>query len=169
MSISSKGKSKSKLHAMNISIGKKGKKPKNELQWKKNLSTSHLGQPSYWKGKKLPEYVKEKIRIARMKQIIPTRDTRPEKIIQFNFSVRNILYQKHVVLIGQPDIFIEPNFCIFIDGDYWHSIPKVHKRDTYVNRELQKIGYKVFRIPEFAIKKYPNLITECLIGIIFSE
>lgn len=167
MSLASKGKIKSKQHKINISIGKKGIKPKNELEWRKNLSISHIGQHGYWKGKHLPESVKQKIRQARMKQIIPKKDTKPEKIIQFNLSVRDIPYQKHVSLIGQPDIFIKPNWCIFIDGDYWHSIQKVRRRDTYINKELKKTGYKVIRIPEHTIKKFPNLVTESLIGIIY--
>lgn len=165
-SLASKGKPKSKQHAINISLAKKGIKL--TLEHRKNLSISHMGQPAYWKGKKLPESAKQKIREARLKQIFPLTDTKPEKIIQFNLSARNIPYKKHVTIIGQPDIFIKPNYCIFIDGDYWHSIPKVKGRDTYINRELRKHDYKVIRLPEYAIKKYPNLITECLIGIIFS-
>lgn len=80
----------------------------------------------------------------------------------------NKLNKKHNTIIGQPDIFIEPNWCIFVDGDYWHSIPKVRGRDTYINRELRKNDFKVIRIPEFAIKNYPNLVTESLIGTIYS-
>ena len=37
------------------------------------------------------------------------------------------------VLRAQPDIFIEPNICIFVDGDYWHCNPNdyVYKKKLF--------------------------------------
>ena len=166
MSLAQKGKPKSTEHARNIGLSKKGKKF--SLESRKKMSISHMGKPAYWKGKKMPESAKKKIREARLKQVFPLKDTKPERILQFNLSVWNIEYSKHVTIIGQPDIFIKSNFCIFVDGDYWHSIPKVRGRDTYINRELRKLGFNVIRIPEKTIKEYPNLIAESLIGMVLS-
>lgn len=67
-----------------------------------------------------PEYV-EKSRIKRLYQIFPVKDSKPEKMIQIALALRGIKFEKHKPLIGQPDIFIEPNICVFIDGCYWHG------------------------------------------------
>ena len=50
---------------------------------------------------------------------------------------------------------MDPNICIFADGDYWHSdgFPETRKRDKIVNKELKKQGYKVLRFWEHEIKK----------------
>ena len=64
----------------------------------------------------------------------------------------------------QTDIFIEPNICIEVDGDYIHGHPKkygpedilkkgkkakeIWARDNLVNHELNKLGYNVVRIWE---------------------
>lgn len=62
--------------------------------------------------------------------------------------------------IGQPDIFIEPNICLFIDGCYWHKCPTCgfgngRERDMFVTGELQKQGYVVIRLWEHEV----NLIS----------
>jgi len=79
MSLASKGKPKSKEHAKNIGLAHKGKKL--SLEHRKNLSISHMGQPAYWKGKKMPESAKQKIREARLKQIIPLKDTKLDRLL----------------------------------------------------------------------------------------
>jgi len=82
-------------------------------------------------------------------------------------------------LFGTPDRFIEPNICIFADGDYWHCNPKfytpkfLHKnynltarqiwsKDNNVNNSLQKEGYKVLRFWESDINKNEEKI-KCII------
>ena len=56
-------------------------------------------------------------------------------------------------IIGQPDVFIEPNLCIFADGIYWHTKAKDRKRDKYVNNELINQGYIVLRFLEGRIRR----------------
>jgi hypothetical protein len=51
------------------------------------------------------------------------------------------------------DFFIAPNICLYVDGDYWHSLPNVVKKDNMVNENLPKMGYKIIRITESEIKK----------------
>lgn len=64
------------------------------------------------------------------------------------------MFKTHVPLINLtvPDIYIEPNVVIYADGDYWHNRPDTKNRDQYVNRGLEKAGYKVFRFWEHEIK-----------------
>ena len=38
---------------------------------------------------------------------------------------------------AQPDIFIAPNICVFVDGDYHHFNPKPH-----IIRNEHRPGYK---------------------------
>jgi very-short-patch-repair endonuclease len=61
--------------------------------------------------------------------------------------------QKPIEGFTITDFFLEPNICLYADGDYWHSIPKTMKRDVWINRQLMKRGYKVVRILGSEIKK----------------
>lgn len=61
--------------------------------------------------------------------------------------------QKPIEAITIPDFFVEPNICIYADGDYWHSLPKVKKRDEWINYQLQKKGYRIVRLLGSEIKK----------------
>lgn len=41
---------------------------------------------------------------------------------------------------------------MYVDGDYWHSLPENAKRDKYNDDTLPKYNYLVFRIKEKDIK-----------------
>ena len=62
---------------------------------------------------------------------------------------RKMPFEKHKSILGitQPDAFIEPNICIYADGDYWHSRPEVAMRDERINEALQK-NFLVLRYSE---------------------
>jgi DNA mismatch endonuclease (patch repair protein) len=115
-----------------------------------------------------PEIIK-KIREARLKQVFPVKDTIIETLMQKELEKRKIKFKKHIAIIGQPDIFIEPNLCIFCDGDYWHANPRhfkesrtivgkrtakqIWENDKKINNELNKRGFKIFRFWESDIKR----------------
>ncbi len=115
-----------------------------------------------------PEII-EKIREARLKQIFPVKDTSIEILIQKELEKRKIEFKKHIAIIGQPDIFIEPNLCIFCDGDYWHANPlyfkesrvvvrkrkakQIWENDKKVNNELNRRGFEILRFWESDIKE----------------
>lgn len=69
----------------------------------------------------------------------------------------SFIQQKPILGITIPDFFIEPNICLYADGDYWHKLENVIKRDKKINEDLEKKGYKVIRISGANIKKgiYP--------------
>lgn len=108
----------------------------------------------------------------RLTQIFPKKDTKPEKMFQLALDLQQLKYEKHKAVIGQPDVFIEPNICIFIDGDFWHANPSLYKAndmmygkkiaaeiwayDRMINDELTKQGYLVLRIWESTIKESNN-------------
>ena len=123
------------------------------------------------KGKAKSEETKEKMEIARRNRVFPFKDTKIEVTLQNILMGNNIKFEKHKNLIGQPDIFIEPNICVFADGDYWHRNPlkfesdycaggwvtqKVWDKDKKITEKLQNQGYIVLRFWESQIKKYPN-------------
>lgn len=105
------------------------------------------------KGSKRSEETKNKIKIARQKQVLPTKDTSIEIKIQKELEKRKIVFEKHKPIIGQPDIFIEPNICIFADGDYWHNRSEAKKRDEYVNKKLKEQNYQILRFWEHEINE----------------
>jgi len=60
------------------------------------------------------------------------------------------------------DFFIYPNICIYIDGDYWHSLPNVVKKDKMVNDSLPGLGYTVKRFSEKDINMGESRIIELM-------
>ncbi len=102
------------------------------------------------------EEVREKIRRARIRQIIPKKDTSIEIRLQKFLDWEGIPFEKHKPIFGQPDIFIKPNICVFADGDYWHRLLKSEERDKKVNERLKEEGYKVLRFWEKDIRKDIN-------------
>ncbi len=81
-------------------------------------------------------------------------DTDIEKIIESWLISNNIFYKKQKPLMGITvvDFFIEPNVCLYCDGDYWHNLPEVKNRDEKINNQLNKLEYKVIRLLGSQIK-----------------
>lgn len=116
------------------------------------------------RGKTLEEFygleeanrLKELSRQGRMNQKPITKETSIEKAIFAELISRNIIFEKHwkiKIAATEIDAFIQPNICIYTDGDYWHNLPNYIERDTKQNKILLENGYKVFRFWEHEIKK----------------
>lgn len=154
--------------------GKTGVFGKSTLQlWskqRKGRAPPNKGKPSPLRGRKHSPETIQKIRLARAKQPIPFKDTKIEVALQNALRQRAIPFETHKAIVGQPDIFIEPNICIFCDGDYWHAHPERFKpdevilnkeqtskeiwiKDAEVSRELIELGYVVLRFWEREINK----------------
>lgn len=116
---------------------------------------------TFKKGHKVSKETIEKIREARMHQVLPTKRTSIEDKISNGLLYLNIPHKRNEPLekICFPDIFIEPNIVVFCDGDYWHNLPGYKERDTRINNNLDNLGYKVIRLWEHEIK---NNIDYCL-------
>ncbi len=123
-----------------------------------------------------------KISEKRLHQVFPRKDTKPEKYLQKLLDEIGVKYTKHKPILGQPDIFIHPNICVFADGDYWHANPKsfIYKnkknpgfksddviakpkdakymwaRDKKVNDGLKKRGYQILRFWHSEIEQNPK-------------
>jgi len=145
-------------------IGKHHKKLRTE-EHRKNLSLANKGRRNTWLiGIPRSIETKKKISERRKEWVIPNKDTKPERLMQIALMINQIRFEKHKKMLGQPDIFIEPNICIFIDGCYWHycldcnknKTPnktqiKVLARDAWVTHELTNTGFKVVRLAEHDI------------------
>lgn len=97
---------------------------------------------------------KEKARARRLKQKIPNKFTSIEIKTKEFLDELHIPYKTHKSVMGitQPDFFIEPNICVYCDGNYWHNLPNVIERDKKINEVLKFAGYKVIRLWEKEIK-----------------
>jgi len=100
------------------------------------------------RGKTHTEETKQLMREKRRLLAIPFKDTGIEIKIQTLLAGKRVAFKKHVPLIGQPDVFIEPNICIFCDGNYWHNRPGRKEKDMKTNISLRGQGYKVIRLWE---------------------
>lgn len=183
-------------HKRNLSISMLNHKPWNKGLKLFPLSEEHKRKISIaTKGKKKLPFTnlhKERIKLARAKQImlpcseetklkikqkralqkLPMRDSKPELLVQTVLKNNNISFEKHKMIkdgngfFHQVDLFINPNICIEVDGDYWHCNPnKYHgdfvlktrnelkvtakdiwMKDQFINRKLTNMGYYVIRI-----------------------
>ena len=102
-------------------------------------------------GSKRSEEARKKMREKRVFQVIPRKDTKPEKILQKLLDEIGIKYTKHKAILGQPDIFINPNILVFGDGDWIHANP-----NPYVYKGKKRPGYK----PDDLIWKNPPLLVK---------
>lgn len=136
-------------HTMGKSNGFYGKKHTEETKEKNRLK--HLGIP-HSKEHKI------KIKEARAKLIIPTKDTSIEVKIQNFLKELKIeffthQYMKEIEHGYQCDILIPSmNLVIECDGNYWHKYPIGRKIDNIRTKELIEKGFKVLRLWEFEIK-----------------
>ena len=158
---------------------------------RRKMSEDRKGSKHPLFGKKHKETSKEKMRKARLHQVIPSKDTKPEKILQKLLKSKGIKFEKHKSIFGRPDLFIEPKTCIFVDGDYYHANKNDYKRngkielgfrnrpnkilrgkfrakdkwqrDSKVNQTLRKEGYVVLRLWQSELDYKPE---KCLQKII---
>ena len=93
-----------------------------------------------------------------------------EKKVYEELKVRGLLFEKQKLINGRflVDAFI-PSFNLVIeaDGGYWHSLPRVIKKDKAENAYLTKCGYNLLRLTEteinngqFKIKINKEVISE---------
>jgi len=177
-----------------ISATKKDKNYKHTEQWRHSLSErmkgnkfalggvgwtrgltketdSRLQNMFGWKeSKEKIERHKEKIRIARGKQVLPKIDTQPEKTVQQILRQMNIPFQTHVpFLLGKNNQFhqvdiklIHVPIVIEVDGCYWHQClecgfnsgckgepaEEIRMQDNERDLALATKGFSVYRVWE---------------------
>lgn len=137
---------------------------------------AHLGKKATKESKKKmsisqnkPETL-QKNRERRAKQVFPKKDSAAEKFMQElckNTGIQfithknfNLKFQWH-----QVDIFIEPNICVEIDGDYPHANPNpylIPSRTSTIQPGI-KPDQIIYRRTASSIREKDRQITEALI------
>ena len=135
---------------------------------RRKISESNKGKLAWNKGKTgiYNEEIKKKLSEARMKQVFPLKDTKPERLTQEILTKAGIEFEKHkAIQIGnryhQVDLLIKPNKVIEMYGTYHHAHPdfypddevlrvkghtraaEIRKKDEHINRELMNLGFDV--------------------------
>lgn len=108
---------------------------------------------------------------SRIMSRIRSTNTKPELLFGAALFKLGVRYRKYLKITGKPDFGIAKyRIAIFIDGDFWHGhnwvlkgysnintelrkyskfwrdkIRRNVRRDEFVNLELKKEGWKVFR------------------------
>jgi len=154
-SIALKGHKVTEETKRKLSLALKGKKMNPEVGRK--ISKRRMERKQRLGYINSPE-TREKIRIKRLNQIFPTKDTSIEIKVQNALKEKGIDFEKHKVLLNryQVDIFIEPNIAIEADGDYWHNRKGVKERDRIKTTELVNNGFVVYRFWEHEINESPQ-------------
>ena len=83
------------------------------------------------------------------------KPTSIEKKVYAELKARGLLFEKQYLINGKflVDAYIPSlNLVIEADGDYWHNLPKVVKKDKKENAYLTKCGFELLRLPEKEIK-----------------
>ena len=129
--------------------------------------------------------MRELSRKNRLHQVFPAKDTNIEKILQKGLRKKGIKFEKHKPILGQPDLFIKPNICIFADGDFWHGwlylqgrdfsgkkqfnnkhFQHIIKKDKKITLQLKELGYNILRFWEHEINENPEKCLQKIIKII---
>jgi len=90
-----------------------------------------------------------------LKHKVKQKDTDIEIIIEnwLKKSGINYVKQKPIENITVVDFFIEPDWCLYADGDYWHGKPERKAKDKIIDQKLRNMGYFPQRIKGSNIKK----------------
>jgi very-short-patch-repair endonuclease len=119
------------------------------------ISNSKKGTKAWNKGRKLNEFEKEKLKEYGLKGLISQQNSKEPTSIEIKLykelETRHLLFETQVLINGKflVDAYISDlNVIIEADGDYWHSIPRVRKKDKAENSYLKKCKYKLIRLSE---------------------
>ena len=179
----------------------KGKKATSETRKKQSHSAllRFQTQKHPHQGTHRSEETKEKLRKARLQQK-PMKNTVPEKLMRKMLKGIEIKFEEQKGIkkpACQPDFYLKPKICIFVDGDFTHANPKPHlipsrsskvspgykpdkilfrnitakdmwKRDRSITRQLKKEGYKVLRFWHSELETTPNKCIKKILKIVNS-
>ena len=171
-----KGRKLSDEHKRNISSACKGRiggmlNKKVSSKTKRKMSEAHKGKKCYWYGKKMTlaqkkvlsdthlgykQFKEHKLKrnISLSKFFKSKEPTSIEKKVYDELKARHLLFETQKLINGRflVDAYIPSlNLIIEADGDYWHSLDRVVKKDKAENAYLTKCGYNLLRLSETEI------------------
>jgi|GEM_PF-2735797 len=122
-----------------------------------NLSKAHIGQISTRRGITPNKEECERLKKIGLKGLIKQQSGAPTSIevkLYDELTHRGLFFEKQKLINGKfiVDAYV-PNFNLVIeaDGDYWHSLERVKKRDKAKNAYLGACGYGLLRLSETEI------------------
>jgi len=130
MSLASLGKKKSLQHRMNISKAKK-------------------------RNKKLASFYRKIGLMGVQKQQNNKEPTSIEKKVYDELKRRGFLFEKQKLINGKflVDAYIPRlNLVVEVDGNYWHSLDRVKKKDKAENAYLKTCGFNMLRLSGSEVK-----------------
>jgi len=149
---------------------------------KDKMRLSKMGRLNPMFGRNFTPIHRQGIREAMLKRRLPLKDNKLEKMFQLYLDLNKIKYETNKQIKGRPDVFIEPNICIFVDGDYFHGNPMFFKPDDVlkggilakdkwkydmkITRYLTINGYYVLRIWEYDIRSNMKNIANNILDVI---
>jgi DNA mismatch endonuclease (patch repair protein) len=162
------GKHRTEETKKKLSEALKGKHHSKETKKKMSETQKRIGnRPPSWIDNPHKEETRGKLHTARLHQVFPQKDTKIEVFLQTVLNKAGVEFKTHYPILGQPDIFIEPNICVFVDGCMVHRCPKCYPTpipeeklvghpflasivknlvyDKKITEELQEQGYIVLR------------------------
>lgn len=172
------GKKLSEEHKLKIKNSCKGiNKGKKSEETKNKISLSKKGIPSKKKGIKtgiIPKsafkkgtYTKamRKGSLAGAKSLSERSPTSIEIKLYKELSKRGVIFESQKLINSKflVDAYIPSlNLVIEADGDYWHSLDRVVKKDKAENAYLKKCGYNIIRLSEKEINdgRFISLLKE---------
>lgn len=154
ISIANKGKKLSKEHRIKIGKANKGKTRSTESL--KRMSdgqkkTYRDGRIVWNKGRKLNGEERKKILVALQKHRLLKQPTSIENIVYKELQSKGIYFERQKLINDRflVDAYIPSlNLIIEVDGNYWHNLDRVKRKDKAENAYLKKCGYNLLRLSE---------------------
>lgn len=146
-----KSKTKRKSHA-----GMLGKKHSEETKLK--ISSNTKGRVPWNKNKTVSPMERERLKSIGLQGLIKQQTTGFKSSIET--KVQNLLIQLNIIFFPQclihnkflVDFYIpEADLIIECDGNYWHSLDEVKKRDKTKNAYLTTCDFQLLRLSETEI------------------
>lgn len=138
-------------------MAKLGKKKSAETRMK--MSLAKKGCVPWIKGKKHSEEAKKLMLQGSLKGAKTLYERRPTSIeikVYEALKAKGFLFETQKIINGKfvVDAYIPSlNLIIEVDGDYWHGLDRIKKKDKAENAYLRKCGYGLLRLGE---KDIPN-------------
>lgn len=152
-----------------------GKKHSEQTKEKMRENSAHC---QYWLGKKMPPVSEDtrkkmsKVKKGKLpanwysldkskgglnsRKVLALRKPTKLEIVLYNeLEKLGIKFEKQAKINDKflVDAFVlSHNLIIEVDGEYWHNLEKIKRKDKAENAYLKKCGYNLLRIPEVSIK-----------------
>lgn len=144
------------------------------MQTKRSRSAKELGRysrnvrRSHWLHNKSPreiEEIKNKIRVGQENKIHHKYSKSELRLCEVLTNIGIECIHQYPIkterFFTRVDVYVpSKKLCVYIDGEYWHSLPGYRERDERANLTLKRLGYKVLRFPELKMRHKLDMVAE---------